>query len=72
MFGTFVVDFYCHKHRLVVELGGQSHDGRQEEDAERSAYLESQGLLVIRVNNSELATNPDGVAQVIVSKGSDG
>jgi very-short-patch-repair endonuclease len=28
--GRFTVDFYCHEHRLVIELDGASHDGRSE------------------------------------------
>jgi very-short-patch-repair endonuclease len=67
-FGPYVVDFYCHEHRLVVELDGQSHDGQQESDAARTAYLASIGLRVIRVTNSDLATNPDGVGRMILSQ----
>lgn len=66
--GPYVVDFYCAGHQLVVELDGQSHDGQSESDAKRSAFLELQGLRVIRVTNSELAKNPEGVARFILSQ----
>ena len=66
-FGSYVVDFYCAEHQLVVELDGRSHDGQGEQDEQRTVYLESQGLRVIRVANSELASNPEGVERFILS-----
>ena len=71
-FDKYVVDSYCHEHRLVVELDGQSHDGKQCADAERTAYLESEGLRVVRVTNSELVTNLEGVSRFILSKALEG
>ena len=71
-FGRYVVDFYCHELRLVVELDGMSHDGQRDKDAARTLYLESINLSVIRVTNSQLATNPEGVARFILSRALDG
>jgi very-short-patch-repair endonuclease len=47
----FVVDFYCAELRLVLELDGRGHgDSMQAEyDEDRTAYLESRGLRVIRI-----------------------
>ena len=67
-FGVYVVDFYCAEYRLVVELDGHSHDGQGEYDEKRTGYLESQGLHVIRVTNSELSSNLEGVARFILSQ----
>jgi very-short-patch-repair endonuclease len=67
-FGPYVVDFYCAKHQLIVELDGQTHDGQQDRDQKRTAFLESRGLHVIRVTNSQLASNPEGVAHFILSQ----
>ncbi|MFN3167089.1 MAG: endonuclease domain-containing protein [Phycisphaeraceae bacterium] len=67
-FGPYVVDFYCAECRLVVELDGHSHDGRKEKDAVRTTFLESEGLKVIRVTNSDLAKNPEGVGQYILNE----
>src|SRR5689334_5456897 len=44
----FIVDFYCHEARLVVEVDGSIHEYTQEEDALRQEFLESLGLRVIR------------------------
>ena len=67
-FDSYVVDFYCAEYKLVVELDGQSHDGQLAKDAKRTEYLESLGLHVIRITNSELATNPEGIARLILSQ----
>jgi very-short-patch-repair endonuclease len=44
----FIVDFYCHKADLVVEVDGDIHDLQQEEDALRENALKELGLRVIR------------------------
>ena len=40
----FIVDFYCHKSALVVEVDGDIHDLQQEEDARREKALSALGL----------------------------
>ena len=40
----FIVDFYCHKVGLVVEVDGDIHDLQQEEDARREKALRELGL----------------------------
>lgn len=63
--GRFIVDFYCHQARLVVEVDGESHAFQEEYDAARTAWLEAQGLRVIRFSNKAVMKNIDGVAQAI-------
>jgi very-short-patch-repair endonuclease len=46
--GPFIVDFYCPAARLVVELDGSQHLDQAAYDARRTAYLERDGLRVIR------------------------
>ncbi|MEA2064058.1 MAG: DUF559 domain-containing protein [Gemmatimonadota bacterium] len=46
--GEYIVDFFCPKLGLVIEIDGESHDNRQQEDALRQEYLESLGLHVVR------------------------
>ena len=50
----YVVDFYCHTARLVVEVDGSSHDERREYDAARDAFLARRGLYIMRVTNDEV------------------
>ena len=52
--GPYIVDFYCHEARLVVELDGRSHDAQINYDAARTAWLESQGYQVIRFVNAQV------------------
>ena len=65
--GEYIVDFYCPKARLVVELDGHSHETRtgRRHDARRTAYLESQGLKVIRFFDRDVRDNFDRVCRHI-------
>jgi very-short-patch-repair endonuclease len=63
---AYVADFAARKHRLVIELDGDSHAGREAQDAARTAFIEAKGWRVIRFTNSEVVTNPEGVARAIL------
>lgn len=63
--GRFILDFYCHEARLVVEVDGDSHAFQEEYDAARTAWLEAQGLHVLRFSNQAVIQNMDGVLQAI-------
>jgi crossover junction endodeoxyribonuclease RuvC/BirA family biotin operon repressor/biotin-[acetyl-CoA-carboxylase] ligase len=65
--GPYIVDFLCIKRRLVVEIDGGQHYTEEGEayDNDRTAYLEAEGLRVVRVSNREALTNADGVVQMI-------
>ncbi|WP_366185810.1 DUF559 domain-containing protein [Flavobacterium ovatum] len=47
--GNYIVDFYVKKLGLVVEIDGSSHDGKEQYDAQRDAYLKSLGLKVLHI-----------------------
>ncbi len=57
--GNYIVDFYCHKAKLVVEIDGGQHfdDEGLKKDEFRTAWLESQGLIVLRFTNLEVDRN---------------
>jgi very-short-patch-repair endonuclease len=63
--GPFVVDFYCAEARVSAELDGKTHVGREKKDAERQAWLESQGLLVIRCPNEEIKDGIDELLELL-------
>lgn len=67
--GNFIVDFYCAKARLVVELDGSQHYRKAEmtKDIIRTEKLEKFNLTVIRVPNNEVDENFDGVCEYIDS-----
>ena len=54
--GRYIVDFYCHRAHLVVELDGSQHYEEQgiARDAERTTYLMQQGLFVLRFSNAKI------------------
>ncbi len=57
----FIVDFYCHKAGLVIELDGDIHDLQQEEDARRDKVLSELGLRIVRFGNEEVVKNLSAV-----------
>ncbi len=59
--GNYIVDFFCAEKKVVIEADGCSHEGREEYDAQRDAYLESLGLIVIRILAKDILQNMEGV-----------
>jgi very-short-patch-repair endonuclease len=66
-FDRYVLDFVEHDARLVVELDGSQHGFVPERahDAQRDAFLLSQGYLTLRFWNHEVREDLDRVAEVI-------
>ena len=62
--GNYIVDFYCHKARLVVEVDGGQHLTAEalKNDKIRDEYIRSLGLTILRFSNSEVLKNTDNVA----------
>jgi len=50
---------------LVIELDGETHLGKEEEDRIRQTYLEGKGLMVLRFWNTDVFDNLEGVLEVI-------
>ena len=65
--GNYIVDFYCAKAQLVVELDGSGHyqNNQQVADAERTTILEKMGLKVIRICNLDINRNFRGVCEFL-------
>lgn len=65
--GRYIVDFYCAKANLIIELNGSQHYEEKsiKEDMERTKYLEGYGLSVIRIPNNEVNENFRGVCKYI-------
>ena len=64
--GPFILDFLCTDAALVVELDGGQHADQVEYDDRRTAYLQRDGLRVLRFWNSAVLTNRDGVCDSIL------
>jgi len=62
----YIADFVCLGARLIIELDGGQHSS-DDGDRRRDTYLRQQGFRVLRIWNTELLTNEDGVAETILS-----
>lgn len=65
--GNYIVDFYCARAKLVVELDGSQHyqTWGMEHDTERTAFLAGYGLRVLRIPNNEVRRDFQGVCEWI-------
>ena len=70
--GPFILDFYCPKYRIGIELDGASHDNKFEYDVERTAYLHEQGIRLLRFSNQQVFTSMQGVLAEIIRAASGG
>ena len=64
---NYIVDFYCHQAKLVVELDGSQHcePEKLEYDCRRTAFLERKGLYVLRISNLDVMREFRGVCQAV-------
>ena len=61
----FIVNFYCHRAWLVVEVDGEVHQDRAKYDEERDRILSARGLHVLRVGNDEVYNGlPNVIARI--------
>jgi very-short-patch-repair endonuclease len=65
-FDRYVVDFYCHAAKLVVEIDGQQHEWVAGYDEGRTEVLERMGLRVIRFQNEEVCGDLESVLERIL------
>ena len=65
--GRFIVDFYCPKQKLVIELDGSQHfeTDAMAYDRERTQYLEGLGCRVVRFTNAQVDNQFSSVCQQI-------
>jgi len=61
--GNYIVDFYCRKLKLIIEVDGETHfyDGEQEKDEKRQMKLEALGMQFLRFNDLDVKQNIEGV-----------
>ena len=65
-----MLDFYCDRARLCVEVDGSSHEMMVASDGARDRYLERWGILTLRVPAREVLTNLQGVVDLITTTAS--
>ncbi len=63
---TYIVDFFCAKSKLIIEVDGDSHAEQIEYDAERTRWLSEQHhYRVLRFTNREVLANIEAVVEAI-------
>jgi len=65
-YGIYILDFYCFEANLAIEIDGMIHLNRHAYDIERTKYLKSSGLTVIRFNNNDIETRIDWVLKKLI------
>lgn len=63
--GDFVLDFYCARAHLAVELDGETHQRQPSYDSWRDSQLALAGIRVLRIPSHEVHTNLDAVLTAI-------
>ncbi|CAN7470864.1 DUF559 domain-containing protein [Phenylobacterium sp. LjRoot225] len=63
-FGPYVLDFYCARARLCIEVDGYAHgtEDRPERDDRRDLYLEREEIHVVRLGAKAVLEDPHAVA----------
>ena len=66
-YSNYILDFYCHSLKLVIEVDGSIHEKEEvkQNDIERQKQLEQQGLTVLRFTNNEIKLQPEKVIKKI-------
>ncbi|MEK7161653.1 MAG: endonuclease domain-containing protein [Patescibacteria group bacterium] len=61
--GYYILDFYCPKKKLAIELDGSPHDTEEgyAKDKERTKFLNNKRIKVIRFENKDVMSNTEGV-----------
>jgi|SRR5699024_5452392 len=59
--GNYIVDFYVKALRMVVEIDGSSHNGKEAYDARREKYLEDLGLKIYRISDRRVKHDLENV-----------
>jgi len=65
--GNYILDFYCPSEKLAIEVDGSSHDDYSAEiyDKERTDFLESKGIRMIRFDNIDVFESEELACEVI-------
>ncbi|BDU15424.1 endonuclease domain-containing protein [Lysobacter auxotrophicus] len=64
-FIPYVVDFFCERAGLVVEIDGSQHSAQN--DATRTRFIESKGVRIVRFHSNEVLLYMDAVLEAIVN-----
>jgi len=61
----YIVDFLCIAKKVVVEIDGLTHEGRENYDAQRTQHIEKRGYHVLRFTNDDVYEDLDAVVEAV-------
>ena len=66
--GDFVLDFYCAKAKVCIEIDGIAHNmgDRPVRDAKRDAWLQGEGIEVLRILARDVLKSPEDIADALI------
>lgn len=67
---NYMVDFYCHELKLIIEIDGYSHYNEEQynKDKERQKYLEQNKLKIIRYTEKEVVSSLNKIVEDIYNQ----
>ena len=63
--GPFIVDFICVEKNVVIEVDGGQHAENEDQDIQRSAYLNKMGYRILRFWNNQVLEETESVLEAI-------
>ena len=63
--GNYIVDFYCSKLRLAIEIDGKSHDNKFHEDRKRQREIERMGVRFLRFSDRDVKSDIETIMKKI-------
>jgi very-short-patch-repair endonuclease len=66
--GPYIVDFLCPQKKLVIEVDGESHEGRESDDRVRDTYLRQRGYRAVRAMNDDVLHDLEAVGMEILKQ----
>jgi very-short-patch-repair endonuclease len=63
----FIVDFYCKRLKLVIEIDGETHNDKQDYDKRRENRLKELGFNVLRFDGYTILENVTGILDLIMN-----
>jgi len=64
--GRYIVDFYCHELKLIIELDGAVHENTKEYDHAREVFIKACGYTVLHFTNDEVEKSIEVVLEKII------
>ena len=65
--GNYIADFMCKELNLIIEVDGISHEGKEQQDAERDKVLLGMGFTVLRFTDFDVLQDMNYVEDTIIA-----